>query len=661
MKYILVGNPNVGKTTFFNLLTDANNKITNFAGTTVDVVERKIKHSDALLVDLPGVRALSNSSEDEYITTAVVLAGAYDGIINIIDSNNIKRNLHLSLQLLESGKPLNFILNMRDELDKQQIVVDLDAFAKWYGPVQFISAKKEKNTDEIISHLQTIAPSNIQLDYGKDIESCITAITNILTAHKYQDEVDYRFVALQLLAKNAHIFATLPSTVATEIEQLRTQLETQIKATHQALSLNGLLFKVRRTYIEESLAEILIHTAPKQIQSSRLDKITMHKFWGVPIFFFVFYSVFYATFKIGDPVTGFLESSILVPLGEWFRALLTQLTLPNLLISLLIDGAYAGFSTIIMFFPQIILVFVFLALLEGSGYTSRAIILFDKLFSSIGLNGKAIAPLLIGMGCSVPAIMAARTISDKRERTITQLIIPFISCSARLEIYVFFIGLFFTKHQALILMGINILGFLVALASAKLFSLTLFKKQHAFFMVEIPPFRMVNWTYIYKMTRNKTQQFFAKAGKFIVIGSIAIWILLNFGITGVVTDINDSFFALIGHMFAWIFEPLGFGFWQATSSLITGFLAKELVVAQLGVLLSDYPTLAQGVHALFTIPTALSFMVFNLLYIPCLSTVATLKQELQSWKMVGFSIGYSFVAAYIVSFIVYQIALMILS
>lgn len=663
MKYILVGNPNVGKTTFFNLLTDANNKVTNFAGTTVDIVERKIKGTEEVLIDIPGIRALSHDSEDEYVAIETLINNDFEKIINIIDSVNLKRNLYLTIQLLETERPISFILNMNDELEESGTTIDLAVFKEKFGQATLIAAKKEKIVAPIIDDIQTIEPNNFMLDYGKTLESAIDEIIAIITKESLFSHVNKRFIAIQLLSGNNYLHEKLDGRQQQYIKKIQLRTEKKIITEELALSLNGLFFKIRRAYIMEALDQ-MISIQDKDVKEEKpkrwVDNLLLNKHIGIPIFLLNFYLMFYFTFLIGDPITAFLEEQILLPIGEWITLLLTNMSVPNVIISLLIDGAYTGFSTVVMFLPQIIIVFIFLSVLEGSGYMSRAVILFDRAFSKLGLNGKALAPMMIGLGCNVPAIMAARTISDKKERMITQLIIPFISCAARLEIYILFVGLFFSNHQALIILLLNILGVVVALISAKLFSLSFFKKQENFFLVEIPPYRSVNFIYISKMTLNKVKQFINNAGKFIVIGSMAIWVLLSFGPSGYTTELDESFFALIGHLFAWIFVPLGFGTWQATSSLITGFLAKELVVAQIGVLLSNYPTVEQGIFTLFTPAAAISFMVFNLLYIPCLSTVAVLKQETKSWKWVAFSIGYSFVAAYIVAFIVYQIALLFL-
>ncbi|GBU11036.1 ferrous iron transporter protein B and GTP-binding protein [Erysipelotrichaceae bacterium] len=661
MKYILVGNPNVGKTTFFNLMTDSNHKVTNFAGTTVDVVERNIKKSDDIITDIPGIRGLSHDSEDEYIAIKTIIDNDFDCILNIIDGMNLKRNLYLTIQLLETGRPIHFIVNLADELSVRGIEIKEDSFAQAFGVVQVISAKNTKDATAIIAGIRKTNSKPFRLNYGQTIEKYLIAAQDYLKSQAILPEINQRFLAIQLCCGNSFLDDLLTKEQQKKLKIMHEKLEAEVIEKGLALSVSGLFFKVRRKYITDALDKSLtrdteIADGDLPQNTNWIDAFLLNKYIGIPIFLLLFYLVFYLTFLIGDPLTAFLEGSILAPLGGIMRSGLVVTRLPEMGISLLIDGGYAGFSTVVMFLPQIILVFIFLSVLEGSGYMSRAIILFDRLFSKIGLNGKALAPMMIGMGCNVPAIMAARTIADKRERMITQLIIPFISCAARLEIYILFIGLFFEKNQAIILLGLNVLGFIVALISAKIFSLSFFKKQEQFFLVEIPPYRSVNLVYISKMTLNKVSQFIQNAGKFIVIGSIAIWVLLSFGFTGYTTDIDTSFFAYIGHLFAWAFIPLGFGTWQATSSLITGFLAKELVVAQMGVLLADFPSVESGIATLFTPAGSVSFMVFNLLYIPCLSTVAVLKQELKSWKWIIFSIVYSFVVAYVIAWITYQIA-----
>ncbi|MGL5041619.1 MAG: ferrous iron transport protein B [Culicoidibacterales bacterium] len=663
MKYILVGNPNVGKTTFFNLLTDSNNKVTNFAGTTVDVVSCKIRQTNDFLVDLPGIRALNHASEDEYIAISTIVDHDFDKIINIIDSVNIKRNLYLSIQLLESQLPIVFILNFKDDLQNKGISFDMAKFATKFGLGKLIVAKKEKNSSAIVKHISQPVANKFILDYGQTLEGAITKVAAIVKDSGSFTNVNSRFIAIQLLSNNLFLLAKLTEDVQTQITKVREVVEAKIIADELALSLNGLFFKIRRAYIIAAMEEVSHVDATvlaKWSPRNKVDAILLNGYFGIPLFLLNFYLIFYVTFLLGNPVSDFFDASILAPFGLFLRSLLEWGGLPQMLISLVVEGAYAGFATVVMFLPQIVIVFVFLSVLEGSGYMSRAVVLFDKTFSKIGLNGKALAPMMIGLGCNVPAIMAARTISNKKERLITQLIIPFISCAARLEIYILFVSLFFNQHQALILLGLNLLGVAVALTSAKIFSLSFFKKQEPFFLVEIPPYRSVNINYISKMTINKVKQFITNAGKFIVIGSIIIWGLLWFGPSGYTQDINNSFFALIGHLFAWAFVPLGFGTWQATSSLITGFLAKELVVAQIGVLLSGYPSVELGITTLFTPAGAVSFMVFNLLYIPCLSTVSVLKQETKSWKWVWFSILYSFVVAYLVAYLCYMISLFLL-
>lgn len=662
MKYILVGNPNVGKTTLFNKMTNSMNKVTNFSGTTVDIYQRKIRSLQDELIDLPGMRSLIPHSEDEIVAVRYILEKDYQQIINILDSNNLKRNLQLSIQLLEVNKPCIFILNMQDELLASGRKLDIEKFASYFGASILTTAKENEEVEKIIDLItQEKAEFQFKLDYGQPLESAIEKIQIQLVNNNLFASLPSRFVALQILANNKLLFEQLPDMVKTVVSDILVETNNYIVEHELAVSTSGLIFKIRRNFIQEVLdacleEEIVEPQIPKA--KNFLDKVLLHPVGGIISFFLIFYLIYYFTFLLGDPMSEFLETYPLAIGQDLLTQLLIFLHIPEFFIQLLVDGAYAGFATVVMFLPQIILVFLFLTLLEGTGYMSRAVVVFDKFFSKFGLNGRALAPMMVGLGCNVPAIMAARTITDKKERMITQLIIPFISCAARLEIYIFFIGLFFDSHQAIILLSLNILGVLTALVSAKIFSLSLFKKTDNFFLLELPPYRTIRLTYIYKITMNKIKQFILNAGKFIVIGSIIMWLLLVIGPYGITDDINQSFFALIGHWFSWLFVPLGFGSWQATSSLITGFLAKELVVAQIGVLLADFPTISAGIHTIFTAAGAVSFMVFNLLYIPCLSTLAVIKEETKSWKWTLFSIGYSVLVAYIISFIIYHICLL---
>lgn len=654
MRYILVGNPNVGKTTCFNLLTDSNDKVTNFTGTTIDVIERNIKGSNDTLLDIPGIRSLIHDAEDERVATQAILTGNFNKIINILDATNLRRNLYLTIQLLESGHPMSCILNMKDEAEKRNMKINTAAFEQFFCQLHYTSVRKESDATVLTQFLKKQGTHAFRLDYGSQLEQAIRKLEQILSEESIHDvhATNSRFLALQLLANNIFILENVSDTARQKIEEVMNRVEKEICDSGEARSIQGLLFKVRRAYIQSAMDAIVTHTKENSV-SLQSNDIFMNKYIGIPLFLLIFYLVFYLTFRIGDPVADALDQFLLVPFGDLLTSFLNFISLPEVLVRLIIDGAYAGVSTVITFLPHILLVFIFLSLLEGSGYMSRAVVLFDQSLSRIGLNGKALAPMMIGFGCNVPAIMATRTISDKKERLITQLIIPFISCAARLEIYVLFIGIFFDRHEALILMGINALGVLIALVSAKIFSLSFFKSNQSFFLVEIPPYRTISFEYIYKITINKVKQFFLRAGKYIVLGSVIIFILFNFGPSGYTKDVTQSFYALFGHVFAPLFAPLGFGTWEATSSLISGFLAKELVVAHIGILVSDYATVEQGVQTLFTWQSALSFMVFNLLYIPCLSTLATLRIETKSIFFSIFSVLYSFVTAYLVSLIIY--------
>lgn len=661
MKFELIGNPNVGKTTFYNSITNSNSQVMNYSGTTVDIQRAKISGTAIEVIDLPGIRTLVPHSEDEMVAVKSFIENEVNGVINIVDSGNLKRNLQLSIQILESGQPTLLVLNMKDELLQKGVAIDQVMFEKYFCKSVHTQANKTFEHDEIVEALSGKSIEQaFRIDYDA-LESFITKIEVVFEKSKRALMYPSRFYALQLLAKNPVVYECIEPVLLVDALKFVTEAEQYILREELATSLTGYLFKVRRNYIQDALDKILMQSEITEKQcglKASLDNILLHPVLGSLTFLLVFYMIYFLTFAIGDVCTAFLEEYPLTYLEQLLESILTFIHMPPFFVNLLINGAFAGFATIIMFMPQIILVFFFLAILEGSGYMARSVIVFDKLFSKFGLNGKAIVPMMLGLGCSVPAIMAARTIKDPKERLTTQLIVPFISCAARLEIYIFFIAIFFEKYQALILLGINILGAVVALLCAKLLSSSIFKKKDSFFLVELPPFRTINMTYIYKITSNKVKQFLNNAGKFIVIGSIIIALLLSLGPTGIVDDINDSFFAIIGKLFAWMFIPLGFGTWEATSTLITGFLAKELVVADLGVLVAHSGSIEEGIHALFTWQSALSFMVFNLLYIPCLSTVATMRAEMKTWKWPLFSIGFSMVVAYIVSFIVYRMAML---
>lgn len=626
MKYLLFGNPNVGKTTYFNKMTKKNSKVSNFAGTTVEIVEGQISESKNYLVDVPGVRSLSYDTIEEIISFDCLMNTSYDHIINIVDINNLKRNLYLSIQLLELNKPTTICINMIDQYNDE---FNIEKFKKYFS-MSYI------NNGELILYNDT---NDFKLKYHPYIENCINKLYNSFLV-TFDNP---RFYIIQALNNNKDIINKLNDYQLNEFKIQCDLLTKEILRSNCARTIEGLIFLSRRDFINKCVEYSIIHNEPE----SKNDFL-LNKYLGGVFFLVIFYMVFYLTFLLGNPISDFID----VVISPFIINIISNIFDFNEIIqSFFINGLIPAILTVIMFLPQITITFILISLLEASGITTRAIIIFDHILTKIGLNGKSLAPMMIGFGCNVPAIMATRTITDNSQRIQTLLIIPFMSCSARLPIYILFASVFFREKQAFIVFIMHFIGVVVALFSSFVFSKTIFYKSKDTFLVEIPPYKKVRFTYVYKLTLNKVKDFVFNAGKLIIIGSLIIWILLYFNFSGYVTSIENSFFADIGRHLSFIFEPLGFGFWQATSSLITGFLAKELVVSQLSIMYfssSNYEIVSD-----FDSASALSYMVFNLLYVPCLATIAVIRSETKNYKYVLISLIYSFVIAYFVSFVIY--------
>ena len=655
MIYLLAGNPNVGKSTFFNFMTLSHVHVGNYSGVTVEKRVHHIKHYEgANLVDLPGTYNVSPSSEDEGVVTYSLLNESYSGIVNIIDSTHLKRNLHLTLQLLELGVPTLLVLNLRDALRSNGYVIDIEKLSnRLHSNGICVSARERKSEDRIeisnkLKNLRVYKP--LELDYHHHIKWGLQRIRDLLRYDTIQ--VKKKWLALQILEGNEGIFKFLDVTKEAKIREVVREVEEKIIQDEIALSLKGAIFNTRREFINDVVEECLIKVEDKEHSkyfNQKIDRVLTHPAWGIPIFFMIMLAVYQISFgKIG-------VGAILTTLFEYFwdeilvhylGVSLDYLGVSGFAYGLVIDGIMAGIGGVLVFLPQIIVLFFLLALLEGTGYMARVAIVMDRFLSKFGFNGKSIVPMITGLGCTVPAIMATRTIIDKKERMLTILTLPFISCSARLPIYVIFISIFFDSYRAFIMLGIYLLGIIVTLISAKIFSLSFFKGSGSKFLLEVPPYRMPQLRTITYQALEKAKRFVKKAGTYILVGSIILWLLSNIGFAGININPEDSFLSSIAGFISPIFIPLGFGDWQATSSLISGFLAKEIVVSSLNILYVG--DIASG----FTTLSALTYVVFASLYIPCIATVATIKSETGSNKWTLFSMVYPFVVAYLVALIV---------
>ncbi|QMS85730.1 ferrous iron transport protein B [Candidatus Xianfuyuplasma coldseepsis] len=667
MIFLLAGNPNTGKSTFFNIMTQSHVHVGNYSGVTVEKRVHHIKHYEgANLVDLPGTYNVCPSGEDEGVVTYSLLHENYNGIINIIDSTHLKRNLHLTIQLLELGVPTLLVLNLKDALKNNGYVIDIDVLSNHLNTSAVSISARENNADEqlkVVDNLKTMRASKaLELDYPQPIKWGIQRIHDLLRYDNLQ--VKKKWLALQILEGNEGIYQFLDLVKVDKIKTVVKEVEQRILDERIAMSLKGAIFNTRREFIQQVVQDSMIQVEHKEHSkyfNQKIDRILTHQGWGIPIFIGLMLLVYQISF---GNVLG-----LGTLLSDWFSIVwddyvlgyaadaLNVIGITGFAQGLVVDGILAGIGGVLVFLPQIIVLFFLLAIMEGTGYMSRVAIVMDRFLSRFGFNGKSIVPIITGFGCTVPAIMATRTISDKKERILTILTIPFVSCSARLPIYLIFVNLFFSQYQALVMMAIYILGIVVMLVSAKLFSLSYFKGSGASFILEVPPYRVPQLRTITYQALEKAKRFVKKAGTFILVGSVVLWLLSNVGPSGIDIDPDQSFLAMVATIIAPIFTPLGFGSWQATSSLISGFLAKEIVVSSLLVLYGG----SSGIAASFTTLAALSYVLFASLYIPCISTVATIRSETGSVKWTLFSVVYPFIVAYIVAGLIYGIGFIITS
>lgn len=663
MIFLLAGNPNVGKSTFFNLITQSHVHVGNYSGVTV---EKRVHHvkgfEKANLVDLPGTYNVSPNSEDEGVVTYSILKESYNGIVNIVDSTHLKRNLHLTVQLLELGVPSLVVLNMKDALKSNGYVVDHEKLAKRLNAnVMSISARERNKEDHelFVNELKNLQMHKaLELNYPQPIKWGLQRIHDLLRHDTVQ--VKKKWLALQILEGNEGVFEYIDITKEDKIREVVLEVEKRIIESDYALSLKGAIFNARREFIVSAVDDCLIQVEDKEhskYYNQKIDRFMTHPVLGIPIFFAIMLLVYQISFgsvlSIGTFLTDlfgvFWEEIVTRYVGEF----LLFIGVDGFAYGLVVDGILAGVGGVLTFLPQIIVLFFLLAILEGTGYMARVAIVMDRFLSKFGFNGKSIVPMITGLGCTVPAIMATRTIADKKERILTILTIPFISCSARLPIYVYIITAFdaLDAVRPLVMLGLYLLGIVVTLFSAKLLSLSYFKGSGSKFILEVPQYRMPQLRTITYQALSKAKRFVKKAGTFILIGSIILWLMSNIGPGGIEVDMDESYLSIISGFIAPIFSPLGFGDWQATSSLISGFLAKEVIVSSLEILY------AGNIAAAFTTLSALAYVAFASLYIPCISTVATIKSETGSTKWTLFSVVYPFIVAYLVALTITGIGL----
>ena len=639
MIFALAGNQNCGKTTLFNALTGSNQHVGNFPGVTVDQKMGEIKgQKDCSVVDLPGIYSLRPYTQEEIVSRDFIINQKPDGIINIVDATNIERNLYLTLQLLELKVPMVLALNMMDEVHANGGTVDVKKMSEALGiPVVPISAAKGEGVSELIDQAITTARKKTLprvTDFCADsspVHRCIHAVIHLIQDHADKLGISSRFCTAKLIEDDPDIVKRLELD-QNEIELIEHCIVEMENET--GLDRNAALADMRYTFIEKvvALSVVKCHESKEHRRSMKMDRILTGKYTALPVFFAVMFLVFYLTFNvIGQGLSDLLSLGIdrLTTLVDWA---LGEYGINPVVHSLIIDGIFAGVGSVLSFLPIIVTLFFFLSILEDTGYMARVAFVMDKLLRKIGLSGRSFVPMLIGFGCSVPAIMATRTVSSDRDRKMTILLTPYMSCSAKIPIYAVFAVTFFPDNSALAMIGLYVTGIIVGILVALILKNTAFRGQPVPFVMELPNYRMPSVRSVGLLLWEKARDFLERAFTIIFMATIIIWFLQTFDTRlNVVADSADSLLAMVGQWIAPIFAPLGFADWRMVTALISGFTAKEAVVSTLAVLLNtSMAELGGALSAVFTPLSAVSFLVFTLLYTPCVAAVATIKRELGS-------------------------------
>lgn len=662
----LAGNPNCGKTTLFNALTGSNQYVGNWAGVTVEKKTGKTKDGKFNIIDLPGIYSLSPYSMEEIVSRDYIIKEKPQAIINIIDGTNIERNLYLSVQLVELGIPMVLVINMMDDVKAQGTTIDTCYLSKLMGmPIIPISARKGDNIDEVLRQIEYVVNNNItppEINFDINTQNALNAIfSEIYSENK---NVPYSFYSSKILEGDKRVIKELKLSEkqSKNVEAIAKRYENTGKYGDR----ETMLADARYRFIEDVTKKCVVKgkSDEKLTFSDKIDLIVTNRFLALPIFLLIMMIIFSLTFgSVGTFLSDLIEKffgDILSPAVENF---LDKVDSPQWTASLIINGIINGVGGILTFLPQIAILFLCLSILEDSGYMARAAFITDRFLRKLGLSGKSFIPMIMGFGCTTPAVMATRTQENINERRMTILLIPFMSCGAKLPIYALFAGVFFAAHQGLIVFSMYIIGFLLAIIIGLILKKTYFKSNQAPFIMELPAYRLPMFSSVMKNTWDKCKGFLIKAGTIIFAMSIIIWLLQSFTPTLHYTDDSSvSLFAYLGGLIAPIFKPLGFGNWKTGVSLLSGLVAKEAVVSTMLVLYSaaNEAALSGAILSAFTPLSAFSFMVFCLLYMPCISAFVTIKKETGSIKWAIASAVMQCTVAYIVSFLIYQIGSLII-
>jgi len=657
MIFALVGNQNCGKTTLFNQLTGSNQHVGNFPGVTVDQKTGGIiGYKEDSVVDLPGVYSLSPYTNEEMITRDFLLKQKPDGIINIVDATNIERNLYLTLQLIELQIPMVLALNMMDEVQANSGSIDAPLLSELLGiPVVPIAAVKKQGVFELIEQAADIAgaknkPDRVDFCPPGPAHRTIHAIAHLIEDHAQRIGIPVRFATIKLIEGDEPMRAALglDENENHMIAHAVTEMEAELGTDREAA-----LADMRYRFIEELCGKCVVKAGESREyrRSIRLDNLLTHRIWAFPTFLGIMFAVFGLTFGlIGMPLSGLLENAI-GALGSLVENVLTSYGLNPVIQSLVVDGVFSGVGAVLSFLPVIVTLFFFLSILEDSGYMARVAYVMDKPLRRIGLSGRSFVPLLMGFGCTVPAVMATRTLSSERDKKMTILLTPFMSCSAKVPIYALFTAAFFPRYHAFIMMSLYLIGILLAILSGFVMKKTAFRGASVPFVMELPNYRFPSVKTVVLLMWDKAKDFIQRAFTIIFLATVVIWFLQSFDFrVNPVSDSAESMLAALGRGLGKLFVPLGFSDWRVGTALITGFSAKEAVISTLAVLTgSSVAELGDTLHGLFTPLAAYSFLIFTLLYTPCAAAAATIRREWGSLRgtvlVMLFQTGIAWVAA----------------